>query len=73
MAAVTIVHSLITSVRLPVLLVHGAANSSMVWRYWQQALAGAGLRRGHGYGGMHGDYALAGTRSRGTLESRRGS
>ena len=36
-------------------------------------LSGAGLRRGHGYGGMHGDYALAGTRSRGTLESRRGS
>ena len=36
-------------------------------------LSGAGLRRGHGYGGMHGDYALAGTRNHGTLESRRGS
>ena len=40
--------------RPPVLLVHGAANSSVVWRYWQEALAERGWSshavdlRGHG-------------------------
>ena len=42
------------SQRPPLLLVHGAANSSPVWRFWQQALAGHGWSshavdlRGHG-------------------------
>ena len=42
------------SQRPPVVLVHGAANSSAVWRYWQEALADRGWSshavdlRGHG-------------------------
>ena len=32
--------SLASSDRPPVVLVHGAANSSVVWRYWQDELAG---------------------------------
>ena len=52
--AVTIVHASIRTSRPPILLVHGAANSSIVWRYWQQALAQLGWSsyaidlRGHG-------------------------
>jgi len=40
--------------RPPVVLVHGAANSALVWAYWQEALAGHGWPsyaidlRGHG-------------------------
>ena len=40
--------------RPPIILVHGAANSALVWTYWQQALADAGWAsyaidlRGHG-------------------------
>ena len=43
-----------SSSRPPVVLVHGAANSSVVWRYWQAALAERGWSshaldlRGHG-------------------------
>ena len=53
-ASVTIVHPETASDRPPILLVHGAANSSIVWRYWQQALAQLGWSsyavdlRGHG-------------------------
>ena len=52
--SVTIVHAPISSSRPPILLVHGSANSSIVWRYWQQALACLGWSsyaidlRGHG-------------------------
>ena len=54
MIAVTVVHSSISSDRPPVLLVHGAANSSMVWRFWQESLSRRGWTshavdlRGHG-------------------------
>lgn len=40
----------------PIVLIHGAANSSSVWTYWQEALAEAGFAsyavdlRGHGPG-----------------------
>jgi len=43
-----------TAVSTPVVLVHGAANSSSVWKYWQRALAERGFAsyaidlRGHG-------------------------
>ncbi len=37
--AVTTVNAPTGSRRPPILLVHGAANSSIVWPYWQQALA----------------------------------
>lgn len=46
--------SLASSDRPPVVLVHGAANSSVVWRYWQASLAEQGWSshaldlRGHG-------------------------
>ena len=54
MVAVTVVEATNASQRPPLLLVHGAANSSPVWRFWQQALAGHGWSshavdlRGHG-------------------------
>ena len=54
MIAVTVVHPLNLSNRPPVLLVHGAANSAVVWRFWQQSLAHRGWAsyavdlRGHG-------------------------
>ena len=54
MIAITVVHSSISSDRPPVLLVHGAANSSMVWRFWQESLSRRGWTshavdlRGHG-------------------------
>ena len=54
MEAVTVVRSPILSDRPPVLLVHGAANSAAVWRFWQEALAQRGWSsyavdlRGHG-------------------------
>lgn len=49
-----VVPALVSSQRPPVLLVHGAANSSGVWRFWQEALAELGWSshavdlRGHG-------------------------
>ena len=54
MVAVHSISSLASSGRPPLLLVHGAANSSAVWRFWQQALAERGWSshavdlRGHG-------------------------
>ena len=54
MVAVTVVHAPSSSQRPPILLVHGAANSSVVWRFWQDALADRGWSshavdlRGHG-------------------------
>ena len=54
MVAVRVVSSLVASERAPVVLVHGAANSSGVWRFWQQTLAERGWSshavdlRGHG-------------------------
>ena len=54
MVEVRVVSSLVASERPPVVLVHGAANSSGVWRSWQQALAERGWSshavdlRGHG-------------------------
>ena len=54
MVAVTVVNSSILSDRPPVLLVHGAAISSMVWRFWEASLAERGWSshavdlRGHG-------------------------
>ena len=54
MVEVTAVHSPASSGRPPVLLVHGAANSSVVWQFWQPALARRGWSsyavdlRGHG-------------------------
>ena len=54
MVAVHVVPSTVVSERPPLVLVHGAANSSGVWRYWQQALAERGWTthavdlRGHG-------------------------
>ena len=54
MVAVTVVHAPSSSQRPPVVLVHGAANSSVVWRFWQEALADCGWSshavdlRGHG-------------------------
>ena len=54
MIEVTTVHPLSTTDRPPVLLVHGAANSASVWRYWQEFLAHLGWSsyavdlRGHG-------------------------
>lgn len=42
------------SERPPIILVHGAANSALVWTYWQEELAGLGYAsyaidlRGHG-------------------------
>ena len=52
--AVTFVRASISTNRPPIILVHGAANSSIVWRFWQQALACLGWSsyaidlRGHG-------------------------
>ena len=54
MVAVTVIGATNASQRPPLLLVHGAANSSPVWRFWQQALAKRGWSshavdlRGHG-------------------------
>ena len=54
MVAVHVVPSTVASERSPLVLVHGAANSSGVWRFWQQALAERGWTthavdlRGHG-------------------------
>ena len=54
MPAIQVVPSLTPSHRPPVVLVHGAANSSAVWRFWQEALAERGWSshavdlRGHG-------------------------
>ena len=54
MVEVTVVPSLTSSGRPPALLVHGAANSSVVWQFWQQELARRGWAsyavdlRGHG-------------------------
>ena len=54
MLAVTVVPSAVSSDRPPVILVHGAANSSAVWRFWQESLASQGWSshavdlRGHG-------------------------
>ena len=54
MIEVTTVHPLNPTDRPPVLLVHGAANSAPVWRYWQESLAHLGWSsyavdlRGHG-------------------------
>ena len=54
MARVTVVEAPAPSERPPLVLVHGAANSSGVWRFWQQALAARGWTthavdlRGHG-------------------------
>ena len=54
MVEVTVVPSLTSSGRPPALLVHGAANSSVVWQFWQQELARRGWTsyavdlRGHG-------------------------
>ncbi len=51
----TTVHPSSPSERAPILLVHGAANSSSVWRYWQESLARLGWSshaldlRGHGW------------------------
>ena len=69
MVEVRVVSSLVASERPPIVLVHGAANSSGVWRSWQQALAERGWSshavdlRGHGDsegsvdGATMGDYA----------------
>ena len=69
MEAVVVVRSPIPSDRPPVVLVHGAANSSAVWRFWQEALALQGWSsyavdlRGHGRspgsveGALMSDYA----------------
>ena len=69
MARVTVVEATAPSERPPLVLVHGAANSSGVWRFWQQALAERGWTshavdlRGHGDsdgavdGATMGDYA----------------
>ena len=52
--AIHVVPALVSSHRPPVLLIHGAANSSGVWRFWQEALADLGWSsyavdlRGHG-------------------------
>lgn len=54
MIAVTARLSLTKSDRPPIILVHGAANSALVWTYWQEALASDGWAsyaidlRGHG-------------------------
>ena len=54
MVAVTVASSAVSSDRPPVVLVHGAANSSVVWRFWQESLARQGWSshavdlRGHG-------------------------
>jgi pimeloyl-ACP methyl ester carboxylesterase len=54
MSRVTVVEAPAPSPRPPLVLVHGAANSSGVWRFWQQALAERGWTthaldlRGHG-------------------------
>ncbi len=54
MGSIHVVPSLVSSHRPPVLLIHGAANSSGVWRFWQEALAELGWSsyavdlRGHG-------------------------
>ena len=46
--------TLVESDRPPIVLVHGAANSAGVWKFWQDELAGRGLSshaldlRGHG-------------------------
>jgi pimeloyl-ACP methyl ester carboxylesterase len=54
MIAVTARLPLTASDRPPIVLVHGAANSSLVWTYWQEALASASWAsyaidlRGHG-------------------------
>ena len=55
MISVTTVHPSRPSSRPPLLLVHGAANSSSVWKYWQESLARLGWSnhaldlRGHGH------------------------
>ena len=52
--AIHVVPALVSSHRPPVLLIHGAANSSGIWRFWQEALADLGWSsyavdlRGHG-------------------------
>ena len=52
--AIHVVPARVSSHRPPVLLIHGAANSSVVWRFWQEALAELGWSsyavdlRGHG-------------------------
>src|SRR4051794_14036472 len=57
MIAVTARLPATNSDRPPVVLIHGAANSAVVWAYWQQALASAGWAsyaidlRGHGVSG----------------------
>lgn len=54
MIAVTSAHPTTPSESPPVVLVHGAANSAVVWTYWQKALAAEGWEshavdlRGHG-------------------------
>jgi pimeloyl-ACP methyl ester carboxylesterase len=54
MTAVTEHLPAVSTDRPPIILVHGAANSALVWTYWQQALAEAGWAsyaidlRGHG-------------------------
>ena len=54
MISVTTVHAMSPSRRPSVLLVHGAANSAPVWKYWQESLARLGWSshaldlRGHG-------------------------
>ena len=54
MPVLHVTSSPVPSSRPPVVLVHGAANSSAVWRYWQEALAERGWSshaldlRGHG-------------------------
>lgn len=54
MSPVTVVEASTPSRRPPLVLVHGAANSSGVWRFWQQVLAERGWSthavdlRGHG-------------------------
>ncbi len=54
MVAVTVIGATNASQLPPLLLVHGAPNSSSVWRFWQQALAERGWSshavdlRGHG-------------------------
>ena len=64
MPATIFVRSPIVSARPPVLLIHGAANSSSAWKFWQKALARRGWSsyaidlRGHGKSGGSVDGAL---------------
>ena len=54
MISVTTIHPSSPSRQPPVLLVHGAANSTSVWKYWHESLAHLGWSshaldlRGHG-------------------------